>query len=502
MRSWKACCLALVLCVGPVRAVEQPGKLAQDVWEAAHLEGARSGYFRTTVYESERDGQKLLRSNQELNLTVRRYGETIQLRMESGTDETEDGKVVGVSMKMQQAGGALVLTGTLKDGKMHVEIPGQGIRRELPWNDKVIGLYTQERLFQKNKAKPGDRFTFQSFEPTINAVVTVRARVHDEEDVDLIGVKKRLLRATLSSDKIEVPGASIQLPPMTVWLGKDGIAVARQVEIPGIGKILLTRSTRARAQARIEADRLPDIGLKTLLPLKRRIPHAHATTAVVYRVTIDDDSPETALAKDARQEIKNVEGKTLELHVTARRTPEEGKEGKAGKEFLRSCYYLNSDDERVRDLAKKAVGDATDDWDRARRVAHWVHDHMRTDNGVQFAPAGQVARQLRGDCRQHAMLAAAMCRATGVPSRTAVGLVYVEDRPGRPVLGFHMWFEVFVKGQWLALDAIFGPDGIGAAHIKIADHSWHDTQSLTPLLPVTRVLGKMKIEVVDVESQR
>src|SRR5262249_1119470 len=161
---------------------------------------------------------------------VRRYGETIQLRMESGTDETEDGKVVGVSMRMQQAGGPLVLTGTLKDGKMHVEIPGQRIRRELPWNDQVTGLYAQDRAYKKNKANPGVRYPSQRFEPTINAVARVRARVHDEEELDLIGVKKRLLRATLSSDKIEVPGASTQLPPMTVWLGKDGIAVARQVE--------------------------------------------------------------------------------------------------------------------------------------------------------------------------------------------------------------------------------------------------------------------------------
>src|SRR6266567_3539747 len=111
MRSWKACCLALVLCLGTVRAEEPQGKLARDVWEAAHLENARSGYFRTTVREIEQDGQKLLRTNQELNLTVRRYGDTVQLRMESGTDETEDGKVVGVSMKMYQGDAALVLTG-------------------------------------------------------------------------------------------------------------------------------------------------------------------------------------------------------------------------------------------------------------------------------------------------------------------------------------------------------------------------------------------------------
>src|SRR5439155_6060111 len=117
-RSWKACCLALTLCAGAIRAEEQQGKLTQDVWEAAHLEGIRSGYFRTTVHEIDRNGQKVLRTNQELNLTIRRYGETVQLRRESGTDETEDGKVVGVSM--HQAGGALVLIGTLKDGKMHV----------------------------------------------------------------------------------------------------------------------------------------------------------------------------------------------------------------------------------------------------------------------------------------------------------------------------------------------------------------------------------------------
>ncbi|MBI1917580.1 MAG: transglutaminase domain-containing protein [Planctomycetes bacterium] len=502
MRSWKACCLAVILCAGAIRAEEQQGKLTEDVWEAAHLEGARSGYFRTTVHEIDRDGQKLLRTNQALNLTVRRYGETVQLRMESGTDETKDGKVVGVSMKIPQPGGALVLTGKLEDGKMHVDIPSQRIKRQLPWDDKVIGQYAQERLFQKNKAKPGNRFTFKSFEPTINAVVTVRVAVHDEEDVDLVGVKKRLVRATLVSDRVEVPGVSLQLPPMTVWLGKDSLPVARQVEIDGIGKIMLTRTTRARAQAPIDTARLPDIGLKTLLPLNRRISRAYATTAVVYRVTVNDDSPETALARDGRQEVKNVEGKTFELHVTARRMPEDGKEEKVGKEFLASCYYLNSDDVKVKEFAKKAVGDADGDWDRARRVAHWVHDNMHTDASVPFAPAGQVARQLRGDCRQHAMLAAAMCRAVGVPSRTAVGLVYVEDRLRRPVLGFHMWFEVFVKGQWLALDAIFGPDGIGATHIKIADHSWYDTQSLTPLLPVTRVLGKMRIEVVQVESQR
>ena len=68
-----------------------------------------------------------------------------------------------------------------------------------------------------------------------------------------------------------------------------------------------------------------------------------------------------------------------------------------------------------------------------------------------------------------------------------------------PEMGFHMWTEVWIKGQWLALDSTLGRGSIGAAHIKISDHSWHDMHSLKPLLPVHRVLGKMTIEVLNVE---
>jgi hypothetical protein len=62
-----------------------------------------------------------------------------------------------------------------------------------------------------------------------------------------------------------------------------------------------------------------------------------------------------------------------------------------------------------------------------------------------------------------------------------------------------MWTEVRIDGRWLGLDSTLGRAGVGAAHLKIADHSWHDIESLTPLLPAARVLGKIAIEVVNVE---
>ncbi len=59
-----------------------------------------------------------------------------------------------------------------------------------------------------------------------------------------------------------------------------------------------------------------------------------------------------------------------------------------------------------------------------------------------------------------------------------------------------MWTEVYVKGQWLGLDATLGQGSIGPGHLKITDHSWHEIRDFKPLLPVSGFLmAKPKIEI-------
>jgi hypothetical protein len=496
--------LVLLLSAVPLRAQETrkaaPPPAVKHIWEAAFLENVRAGHFHISFQPVEADGQTIIRSRQTLELSVKRFKSMAKLRMVTGTDETEEGKVAGVFLQMEGATGPLVLTGKVKEKVLHVEVDQGRMTREIPWNDKVIGLRAQERLFQANKFKSGDKFTYQSFEPSLNTVVTVRATVHEEEEVELLGVKKKLFKAVLLPDKIVVPEAQVQLPPITVWMDKEGKVLRRQVEIDGLGKILLLRTTKEVALAQGDLSQLIDIGLKNLLFVNRKIGRFNETESAIYRITIaGDPMPKTALVQDERQEIKSVKDSTIELHVKAIRVPPAEGDDKPMEEFLKSCHYLNSDHQRVQALTRQAIGEETDSWGKARRIESWVHRYMQIDATVPVAPAGQIAEKLRGDCRQYAMLTAAMCRAAGVPSRTAIGLVYGEDRSGRPMFGFHMWTEVWVRGRWLGLDATLGIGSVGAAHIKVTDHSWHNVQSLTPLLPLQRVLGKMRIEVVRVE---
>ncbi|HKI19182.1 MAG TPA: transglutaminase-like domain-containing protein, partial [Isosphaeraceae bacterium] len=114
---------------------------------------------------------------------------------------------------------------------------------------------------------------------------------------------------------------------------------------------------------------------------------------------------------------------------------------------------------------------------------------------VAFASAGEVARNRAGDCTEHAVLAAAMYRAAGIPSRVVVGLIYVESREG---FGYHMWNEVFINGRWVALDSSWNQSEVDAVHIKLSDTSLEGVSPFEAFLPVARVMGKVEIEPIEI----
>jgi len=135
------------------------------------------------------------------------------------------------------------------------------------------------------------------------------------------------------------------------------------------------------------------------------------------------------------------------------------------------------------------------------RISSTVRDRAVNEKASILVRDAQLDDAFKGrmsivEQKVHTMMA--------VPLQTKeriIGLIYVEDRKKGPVMGFHMWVEAWVSGQWVSLDPTFGPNSVGATHLKIADHSWFETPSLAPLLPIARVLGKLKIEVVSTDKQ-
>lgn len=102
-------------------------------------------------------------------------------------------------------------------------------------------------------------------------------------------------------------------------------------------------------------------------------------------------------------------------------------------------------------------------WDLARRVTRFVFEWIDPkDMGVGFASAQEVARNARGDCTEHGVLAVALLRSLGVPARGVVGWVALGD-----TLGLHFWVEASVGGRWIPLDPTFDQAPASAFRLKL-----------------------------------
>jgi transglutaminase-like putative cysteine protease len=505
------------LLVLPLRAdqrlpVKPTPRATLELWDAVYLDGAKAGYRRTTIEETKRDGQTVFVTTQLMQLTVKRYKSVVTQRMAMSTEETAQGKVVGVSVTQYLDRGEATQRGRVEDGKLIVTTPTDPDGKALPWNDKVIGLYGQETLFRRHKVKPGDKFHFLDYQLALLRPVPVQVEVKDREEIEVLevvkgekakakSVKKSLLRVEMMPEKITLGQNTIQLPRMTAWLDNNLRVVRSQSAIPGLADLMaMYRTTREVAEKGAAPEQMKDLGLKSFVRLDRVLARPGQAREIVYRFTAkDDDDPKSLFARDSRQSVENVEGHTFDLRVRAIREPEEGKKSTPpGKEYLESSYFLDSGNEKVQATVAKIVGDEDNAWRKAQRIEKWVNDHMTPSNDASPCPASEILHTRKGDCRQHAMLMAALCRAAHIPARTAMGLVYALDE-GSPILAFHMWTEVWINEQWLMLDAMQAAGSVGPTHLKIVDHSWRDIQTLAPLLPALRVIGKVKAEVVSVK---
>lgn len=507
------CFMVLVGLATGTSAQETSGRLVREHWDAAFLNGQKAGHFHTTIREFQPEGQTVLRVTRELQLTVKRFGDVAQLRASTGNDETPDGKLLGVFMTQALGTNQLLqLRGTVKEGVLQdaiegPQVPGKKIERRIPLPDDILTYLGEEDFLAKRRAKPGDRFSYRLFEPTVNNVVRIQLEVKSTEELPLEGGSRRLLRVISKPDPI----GDVQLPPSTQWYDEQYRLVLVQSELPGLGELTLRRTTREAALA--PNGRLQDLGAQSIT-LDRAIPNVHSRRRVVYRVTFTRDFERTEAderltelrekgfaLEEGKQEIVAVKGRSFDLEVRAKRSPAASATNLlVPQEYLDSNYFINSADPKVRELAEQAVGTIGDPWRKAQAIERWVRRNMQAVAFTEaMATADHVARTLRGDCTEFAMLTAAMCRAQDIPSRTAMGLVYYLDGQ-RPKLGYHMWTEVWIQGEWLGLDATLGLGSIGPGHVKITDHSWKDVRSMIPLLPVMRVMaGKPRFEVVQID---
>jgi len=493
--------------------VPPPGKSPKagpelfDYWFTVGVDGQRIGYVNWSAKEMQQKGKPFVVGGRYLNLTIARFGQVVEQWSEESTVESPGGDVYIASWRQGIGKGqALALTGTV-EGKT-LKVKGQGDAAgagNTPWPAGVVGVAREPRLFKELRLKDQHAIEYPSYIPTMNRVVKTTIAFEGEESKVLW--ERTPARKLLRFHTKPEPIGKIKLPSSMTWVDAETFEPLQiETDFPALGgRLTFIRTTKDAAK--VPVTRPVEVFKVQSIQLNRKIEGIHGRRSIVYRVSVPrDDEPETVFANEPRQQLKRLDAgtKTFELHVSARRGPDKDSaaEPVPGKEFSESSYFINWDNDLVKGHTNRATAGlpaTATSWEKAVAVERWVKENMKAFEFSQaMSTADNVARTLSGDCTEYSMLAAAMCRAVGVPSRTALGLVYAESE-GKQFMAYHMWFEVYADGQWVPLDATLGMGGVGPGHLKITDHSWHEERSWAPLLPVLRTLtARPSVEVLTV----
>ncbi|MEW4568117.1 transglutaminase-like domain-containing protein [Tautonia sp. JC769] len=475
-----------------------PDRATREAWDAVFIAGRKVGHIHLQVEPvTAGDGRELLRIQVDSKLTLKRLDDQVVIATRYGTIETYDGQVLRLDARSLAGPNETRVSGDVQNGVMPLTLTagGRQTRVELPWPDDVRGPYGPELSLARSPMQPGDRREIKTFIPDLNQIGLTTLTARQVEPVELGGGSTvDLLRV---EGQVKGPdGAPLPGMDASYWVDTGGQILKSRTD--AFGGIVTYRTTREGALA--PGGGGFDIVQATIVKVGRRITQSGNVRSATYRVNLTGDTPaETVFPGDERQSVRRAGDGSVLLDVrTAEPQAGAADPSPVPPEYLAANPMINSEDSQVVSLARRALADVgPDPWERAQAITRWVADNVREKNfETAFATARDVARDLSGDCSEHSVLTAAMCRASGIPARVAVGLLYVDELGG---FGFHMWNEVHVNGRWVAVDAALRQTEVDATHLKLNATSLDGVSPYAQFLDVVRVFDKLTLDPLQVQ---
>ncbi len=134
-------------------------------------------------------------------------------------------------------------------------------------------------------------------------------------------------------------------------------------------------------------------------------------------------------------------------------------------EYLEPTSLVNSDSPLIKSLASSLVKGSKTRLEEISKLAMWTNRHITYDSkysGVYLSGV-ETLKIGKGVCDEYTNLYTSLARASGIPTRIVIGLVYSGSD-----WRLHAWAESYAGGTWIPVDPTFGELGqIDATHIVL-----------------------------------
>jgi hypothetical protein len=157
------------------------------------------------------------------------------------------------------------------------------------------------------------------------------------------------------------------------------------------------------------------------------------------------------------------------------------------KQYLLPTPTLQVNHPEISALAKKLTR-SSKPCEIIKMLNNYVFTKMEKRYTATFSSALESLRSGFGDCGEHAVLLAALLRASGVPARIVNGVVYMPEKKG---YYYHVWVMAHDGTHWLFTDPAFGlfPATYDRLPFVIDDEGER-------LMAIAKVIGKVSVKVM------
>lgn len=378
--------------------------------------------------------------------------------------------------KMTSGAVGFEASGRVEGGWILIETggKGEGPVRRIPIEEPPVLAVSLAHYFRSRPLRVGDVFRFPIFDPSTMSRKEAQVRVASREDVEIRGISYEAFRL-----ETELWGNTL-----TFWLDENG-GTLKETGFMGLTAV---RSSAAVAPENIQGSGEVDFYELSAVKPDRSLPRPRELSYLKVRLGGIEDVPIARNVWDGGRQrysepVMVVEREELPSSPADSGSNAGGKQ--ALEEELAPDFNIESEHKEIVQAARTIVGEKQDPLRVARLVLSWVYENLEKRPVVSIPSALEVLRTKVGDCNEHATLTTALLRAMGIPTRIAVGLVYLRGR-----FYYHAWNEAYV-GSWVSLDATLNQMPVDATHIKLLEGN------LDKQVDVIGLIGRLELEVLE-----
>ena len=329
-------------------------------------------------------------------------------------------------------------------------------------------------IFKTRKVKVGDTIRLSFFDPSTMAQSEIIVKVAARESIKINKLTYEAFRM-----EMEMWGS-----PITFWIDEHGKTLKEE----GFMGLTTIRSSAAKAPYNIQVNEEDDFYDIVAIKLDNVLSDPRNMSYLKLKVAGIDDTDQLyrtegnhrQIFRDGVLEIK----KEALPSMGAYNIPYSGSQGELAP-FLIPEFNVESDAQEIIDMARRIAKDDRDPVSVAGKMQDWVFNNLEKKPVLTVPSALEVLRTRVGDCNEHATLLAALLRASGIPARLSIGLVYTRNR-----FYYHAWTEGYV-GKWVSMDATMNQIPTDATHIMLM------YGNLDKQVAISGLIGKLELEVLD-----